>query len=331
MPPDIPERYSPKQIPGESVRDRRLGSGGGKSQTPGARGEILQKPVLSAGQQLHPGLYLTATPIGNAADITLRALNILRDCDAIVAEDTRVTSRLLSLHGIARPLLVYNDHNAASMRGKLLARLGQGARLALVSDAGTPLVSDPGYKLVREALEQGIRVVPVPGPSAALAALVASGLPTDRFLFAGFLPSKAGERRSELAALRGIPSTLVIFESAQRLAASLADMAEIFGPRQAAVARELTKLHEEVRRGTLDELARAYAGAPPKGEVVVVIAPPSVTAPDQTRVDALLHQALPFMPVKAAAALVADATGASRTAAYERALLLKRDPDEPEA
>ena len=330
MPPDIPERYSPEQLSGESVPDRRLGSGGGKSQTPREGAEILQNPVVSAAE-LAPGLYVTATPIGNAADVTLRALRVLRDCDAIVAEDTRVTSRLLSLHGIVRPLLVYNDHNAASMRGKLLARLGQGARLALVSDAGTPLVSDPGFKLVREALERGISVVPVPGASAVLSALVASGLPTDRFLFAGFLSPKTGERRGELAALRGVPATLVIFESAQRLPASLADMAEILGPRQAAIARELTKLHEEVRRGTLDELARSYSEGPPKGEVVVVVAPPSETGPDQTRIGALLRQALPFMPVKAAAALVAEATGVSRTAAYDRALLIKRDTDEPEA
>jgi 16S rRNA (cytidine1402-2'-O)-methyltransferase len=300
--------------------------------------EFGRDPLLAtsklAASKLASGLYVTATPIGNAADVTLRALKILQDCDAIVAEDTRVTSRLLSLHGIVRPLLVYNDHNAASMRGKLLARLREGARLALVSDAGTPLVSDPGFKLVREALAEGICVIPVPGASAVLAALVASGLPTDRFLFAGFLPAKTGERRSELTALREVPSTLVFFESSQRLSASLTDMAEIFGPRPAAVARELTKMHEEVRRAPLDELAQSYADGPPKGEIVVVIAPPLVTAPDQGRIDTLLRQALPFMPVKAAAALVAEATGVSRGDAYERALLLKQRPgpgDEPEA
>ena len=201
------------------------------------------------------GLYVTATPIGNAADISLRALNVLKHCDAIVAEDTRVTAKLLALYGISRPLLVYNDHNANAMRPKLLARLREGAKLALVSDAGTPLISDPGHKLVREAREQGSSVFPVPGASAVLAALTASGLPSDRFLFAGFLPAKAGERRTRLAELKTVPATLIFFESAQRLAQSLADMADLFGPREAAVARELTKLYEEVRSGTLPEIA----------------------------------------------------------------------------
>jgi 16S rRNA (cytidine1402-2'-O)-methyltransferase len=287
----------------------------------------MADPVLA------PGLYLTATPIGNAADITLRALNVLRNCDCIVAEDTRVTSRLLALYGISRPLLVYNDHNAASMRPKLLQRLQQGARLALVSDAGTPLVSDPGHKLVRAARETGLPVFPVPGASAALAALTASGLPSDRFFFVGFLPPKSGERRTALSALMAVPGTLIFFESAPRLAGSLKDMADILGPREGAIARELTKLHEEFRRGTLDELAAHYAGALPKGEIVVVIGPPSAEGPaDSTQIDALLVQALPFMPVKAAASLVAEATGSSRRDVYIRALALKgesgsnRDP-----
>jgi 16S rRNA (cytidine1402-2'-O)-methyltransferase len=275
---------------------------------------------------LSPGLYLTATPIGNAADITLRALNVLRNCDCIVAEDTRVTSRLLALYGISRPLLVYNDHNAGSMRPKLLERLRQGARLALVSDAGTPLVSDPGHKLVRAAREEGLPVFPVPGASAALAALTASGLPSDRFFFVGFLPPKSGERRSALSALMAVPGTLIFFESAPRLAASLKDMADILGPREGAIARELTKLHEEVRRGALDELAAYYAGAPPRGEIVILAGPPPAEAPaNSAQIDALLVQALPFMPVKAAASLVADATGSSRRDVYVRALALKGD------
>ena len=321
-----PERSSSAKSFEESVEEPRLGSSGGKSHPSDAGVPIGQKPVL-------PGLYLTATPIGNAADITLRALTILANCDAIVAEDTRVTSRLLSVHGIVRPLLVYNDHNAASMRPKLLQRLRGGARLALVSDAGTPLVSDPGYKLVRDALEEGIPVFPVPGASAVLAALISSGLPTDRFLFAGFLPQKGGERRAGLADLREIPATLVFFESAQRLAASLTDMAEILGSRPAAVAREITKLYEEVRRGTLDQLAGHYAGTPPKGEIVVVVGPPEGEGtPDESHIDHLLKQALPFMPVKAAAALIAEATGASRNAVYRRALLLNfADDDGAEA
>jgi 16S rRNA (cytidine1402-2'-O)-methyltransferase len=271
-----------------------------------------------------PGLYVTATPIGNAADITLRALNVLKHCDAIVAEDTRVTSRLLALHGISRPLLVYNDHNAASMRPKLLERLRAGARLALVSDAGTPLVSDPGHKLVREALAEGLPVFPIPGPSAVLAGLVSAGLPTDRFFFAGFLPAKPGERRSGLESLKAIPATLVFFESAQRLGESLAEMAAIFGPRNAAVARELTKLHEEVRRGRLPELAAHYAAATARGEIVLLVGPPAEgEAPDSARIDALLTQALAFMPVKPAASLIADATGAGRRTVYARALVLK--------
>ncbi len=267
---------------------------------------------------------MVATPIGNAADISLRALGILRGCEAIVAEDTRVTAKLLALHGLSRPMLAYNDHNAARERPKLLARLERGAALALVSDAGTPLISDPGHKLVREARAAGVAVYAVPGASALLASLSIAGLPTDRFFFAGFLPAKSGERRTALEKLREIGATLVFFEAPQRLKDSLADMAEIFGAREAAVARELTKLHEEVRRGTLPELAAHYALAPPKGEITLVIAPPLPAEPANTaRVDALLALALPYMPVKAAAALVAEATGRARREVYSRALALK--------
>ena len=295
-------------------------------------GKSRSRPAFSQNQAhtaiLAPGLYVTATPIGNASDITLRALSVLEHCDAIVVEDTRVTSRLLSLYGISRPLLVYNDHNAASMRPKLLGRLREGARLALVSDAGTPLVSDPGHKLVREAREVGLPVFPVPGASAVLAGLTAAGLPSDRFFFAGFLPAKSGERRSRLESLRTVPATLIFYESAPRLAESLAEMANVLGPREAAVARELTKLHEEVRRGTLSELADFYAATPSRGEIVVLIGPPAEDeAPDLARIDALLIQALPFMPVKAAAGLVADATGSAKRAVYERALALKKEGD----
>jgi 16S rRNA (cytidine1402-2'-O)-methyltransferase len=211
------------------------------------------------------------------------------------------------------------------MRPKLLQRLKTGGRLALVSDAGTPLISDPGHKLVRDARAAGIAVYPIPGPSAAIAALSAAGLPTDRFLFAGFLPSKAGERRTALSGLRSMRATLIFYESPNRLADSLSDMADVFGVREAAVGRELTKLHEEIREGTLDALAAAYKDIEaPKGEVTLVIAPPLPdSGVDETHVDALLTQALPFMPVKAAAALVAEATGASRHIVYERALGLK--------
>jgi 16S rRNA (cytidine1402-2'-O)-methyltransferase len=268
------------------------------------------------------GLYVTATPIGNARDITLRALDVLAHCDVIAAEDTRVSAKLLAIHGISRPLVSYNDHNAREMRPRLLARLANGERVALISDAGTPTVSDPGMKLVREARAAGYAVYPVPGSSAVLAALAAAGLPTDRFLFAGFLPPKSGERRTALGELKGVPSTLVFFESPQRLSNSLADMAEVLGDREAAVARELTKLHEEVRTGSLAALAAAY-DEPPKGEITIVVAPPADAAPDTAKAESLLRQALPFMPVKSAANLVAEATGASRREVYDMALSLK--------
>ena len=273
---------------------------------------------------LAAGLYILATPIGNARDISLRALETLKGCDVIAAEDTRVTAKLLAIHGISKPLIAYNDHNGAEMRPKILARLEQGQAVVLVSDAGTPLVSDPGYKLVRAAIGAGLPVIALPGPSAVLTGLTLSGLPSDRFLFAGFLPAKAGERKSLLEELKGIRATLIFFESAQRLAESLAAMAEVLGERQAAMARELTKLHEEVRRGSLRELAAHYEkqGAP-KGEVTLVVAPPAETAPDSAKIDAALQSALAFMPVKAAAELIAGLTGGSRKQIYARALELK--------
>jgi 16S rRNA (cytidine1402-2'-O)-methyltransferase len=273
---------------------------------------------------LEPGLYVTATPIGNARDITLRALSVLANCDVIAAEDTRVTAKLLAIHGISKPLSAYNDHNAARERPRLLARLRAGARVALVSDAGTPLVSDPGYKLVRDALAAEISVDVLPGASAPLAALVLSGLPTDRFLFAGFLPPRSGERQSALADLRSAPASLVFFESPRRLSESLRDMAQILGVRNAAVGRELTKLHQEVKRGNLFELATAYAGAePPRGEVTIIVGPPLDAEPDRARVESLLKKALAFMPVRAAADLVAEAMDVPRRGVYEQALELK--------
>lgn len=276
---------------------------------------------------LAPGLYVTATPIGNAADITIRALSVLRDCDAIVAEDTRVTAKLLAIHGVTKPLFAYNDHNAARERPRILARLKQGERIVLVSDAGTPLVSDPGYKLVRDALALGISVDALPGPSALLVALVLSGLPSSRFLFAGFLPARSGERRNALAELKSIPATLIFFESPQRLSESLADMAEVLGAREAAVGRELTKFHQEVKRGAIKALASEF-GSPPKGEVTIVVGPPPSLEPDASRIDSLLTKALAFMPVRAAADLVAEAVEAPRRSIYERALELKTQDDE---
>ena len=270
------------------------------------------------------GLYILATPIGNARDISLRALETLKACDVIAAEDTRVTAKLLAIHGISRPLIPYNDHNGAQMRPKILARLEQGQRVVLVSDAGTPLVSDPGYKLAREAIAAGLPVQALPGPSAVLAGLTLSGLPSDRFLFAGFLPSKAGERNSLLEELKPLRATLIFFESAQRLAESLAALADVLGDRPAAMARELTKLHEEVRRGTLRELAAHFESqGAPKGEVTLVVGPPLDTAPDNAKIDAAVKASLVFMPVKAAAELIAGLTDGSRKQIYARALELK--------
>ncbi len=274
-----------------------------------------------------PGLYIVATPIGNLRDITLRALDILAGVDLIVCEDTRVTGKLLKAHGISTPMAGYHDHNAERVRPGLLARLGQGGAMALVSDAGTPLISDPGYKLVRACAGDGLEVFALPGPSAALAALVVSGLPSDRVTFAGFPPARRGARRRLFETFVRVPGTLVFFESARRLASSLADMASVLGPRHAAVARELTKLHEEVRRGSLDELAAHYqAAGPPKGEVVVVVGGPETDEAaerlDQAALDGKLSAALAEMSVRDAAAAIAAETGLGRRTVYERALAL---------
>lgn len=279
-------------------------------------------------ETLAPGLYITATPIGNAADVTLRALNVLRKCDAIVAEDTRVTARLLARHGISRPLLIYNEHNASTVEARLLRRLRSGERLALVGDAGTPLISDPGLRLVKAARDEGLPVFPVPGPSAVIAALSAAGIPAVPFHFAGFLSPRHGERRTALKALRALEATLVFFESPQRLCESLSDMTELLGDRDACVAREITKLHEEMRRGSLQQLQLHYSGNPPRGEVVIIVAPGEEEGPDPVLIDSLLRQALPFMPVKAAASLIAEATRAGRRVVYDRALTLGGKGDE---
>jgi 16S rRNA (cytidine1402-2'-O)-methyltransferase len=274
--------------------------------------------------KLPAGLYVLATPIGNARDISLRALDTLRGCDLIAAEDTRVTSKLLAIHGVSKPLMAYNDHNAARERPKILARLERGEAVVLVSDAGTPLVSDPGYKLVREVIAIGAPVIALPGPSAVLAGLTLAGLPSDRFLFAGFLPNRQGERKSILEELKGVQATLIFFESAQRLSESLAAMAEVLGDRPAVMARELTKLHEEVRRGLLSQLAAHYEKAgPPKGEVTLLVGPPPEAVADMAKIDAALKAALPFMPVKAAAEMIAGLTDGSRKEIYARALELK--------
>jgi 16S rRNA (cytidine1402-2'-O)-methyltransferase len=278
-------------------------------------------------EPIAPGLHVVATPIGNLADITLRALATLAAADAVIAEDTRVTRTLLAHYGVATPLIAYHEHNASVVRPHLLARLAEGAALALVSDAGTPLISDPGYKLVTEAVAQGVPVVSAPGPSAVLAALVVAALPTDRFYFEGFLPPRSAARRARLDMLASIPATLVFFESARRLSETLVDLAEVLGPRPAAVARELTKLYETTRRGPLDQLAEEFGReAPPKGEIVVLVGPP---APEpevsEEQIDALLTAALETQSVRDAASAVAAETGASRRLVYARALALSAE------
>jgi 16S rRNA (cytidine1402-2'-O)-methyltransferase len=280
--------------------------------------------IQAEAEPIAAGLHVVATPIGNLRDITLRAIATLAAADAVIAEDTRVSHHLLAHYGVTTPLVAYHEHNAAVMRPHLLARLAEGAALALISDAGTPLVSDPGYKLVAEALAAGIAVTSAPGPSAVLAALVVAGLPTDRFFFEGFLPPKSAARRARINELALVPATLVFFESPRRLAETLADLAAELGDRPAAVARELTKMFETTRRGSLAELAALFGGEPtPKGEIVVIVGPPRVAAPVAgEELDLLLRRALESLSVKDAAAAISAQTGAPRRLVYARALTL---------
>ncbi len=279
-----------------------------------------------------PGLYLVATPIGNLGDVTLRALEILAGVDAVACEDTRVTHKLFDRYGLATPLIAYHDHNAAEARPKLLARLAAGEAVALVSDAGTPLISDPGFKLVREAQAAGHAVTAVPGASAVMAAVASAGLPTDRFFFEGFLPPREQARRTRLAELSAVPATLVLFETGPRIAAMLHDAAAVLGDREAAVCRELTKLHEEVRRSDLAALATAYAhGAETRGEFVVVVGPPAAAEPVKAEdIDALLRRALTTDSLKNAVEAVVAATGHKRRLVYQRALALARNDGDGE-
>jgi len=293
-----------------------------------AKGRYVLKGQSLLAPALPPGLHLVATPIGNLRDITLRALEVLAAADLIACEDSRVSRKLLDHYGITTPLTPYHDHNAAATRPKLLARLAAGAAVALVSDAGTPLISDPGFKLAREAREAGHAVTALPGPSAALAALAVCGLPTDRFFFEGFLPPKQGQRRARITELARVPATLVLFETGPRIAAALADLTAGLGPREAAVCRELTKLHEEVRRGGLETLARHYAAAdPPRGEIVVVLAPPAAgeDSANAADVETLLRQALGRLSVKEAVSEIATVTGRPRREVYRRALALAQE------
>ena len=293
-------------------------------------------PASKPQEGAEPGLWLVATPIGNLEDISRRALAVLATVDRVACEDTRRTGRLLARHGIKARLASYHEHNAARVRPSLIRALQSGGSVALVSDAGTPLISDPGYKLVRAALDAGVRVTGCPGPSAPLLALILSGLPPDRFYFGGFLPHRKGPRRQALAALRPLDATLVFLESPHRLAAALKDIATTFGPRPAAVARELTKLHEELRRGTLDELAGHYAGAgAPKGEVVIVVGgernATEQSALSDAEIDKRLDALLADGTVRDAAAALSAETGLPRRMLYARALARAGDgcPSDP--
>ena len=273
-------------------------------------------------EPLPPGLYIVATPIGNLGDVTKRASEVLSRCDAIACEDTRVTAKLLRHLGIAKPLWRYDDHASERDRARLLESMRDQA-VVLVSDAGTPLVSDPGYRLVREARAAGLAVTSLPGPCAPVMALTLSGLPSDRFLFAGFLPPKDKARTDVLAELAPVRTTLVFFETAPRLTKSLAAIGEVLPGREVAVARELTKLYEECRSGSAAELIAHYDAHPPKGEIVLLVGPPVERAASEVDVDALLRAALETEKASQAAAQVAKATGLDRKALYARALELK--------
>jgi 16S rRNA (cytidine1402-2'-O)-methyltransferase len=265
------------------------------------------------------GLYIVATPIGNLGDITLRALETLKDCDVIACEDTRVSRKLLSAYSIDKPLISYHDHNADQMRPLILDKIASGQAVALISDAGTPLISDPGYKLVRQCYEANLPVTFLPGPSAVIAGLVLSGLPSDRFLFAGFADRKT---YPELAPLN---MTLIFFESAKRLEATLKDMLQRFSNREIAVVREITKLFEEVRRGSFEDLIQIYKEkGPPKGEVVLILSPPGAQQASEVDIDQLLGQALETHSIRDACTLVAGTLGLPRKQVYQRALELKK-------
>src|ERR1700756_2884895 len=282
--------------------------------------------VLPAAK-LEPGLYLVATPIGNLADITLRALETLAGVDVIACEDTRITRRLTERYAIAAELTPYHEHNAAVARPKLLQRLAQGEAVALVSDGGTPLISDPGFKLVREACAAGYAVTALPGPSSVLAALTVAGLPTDRFYFAGFLPPKQAARRTRLAELARIDATLVLFESGSRVQETVADLASLMASREAAICRELTKLHEEILRSSLAELAGRADQLETRGEFVLVIGPPDADAQVMSAdsLDELLRNALKHSSLKDAVAQAVEISGRPRREVYARALELAKD------
>lgn len=327
--PGAPESGEP-EAGAESGAEARLAGDSPQDELPEAeRGGARLFRVIP---DLAPGLYVVSTPIGNLRDITLRALDVLASADVVCAEDTRVAAKLLSAFGVSARLRPYHDHNGAHARPGLLNELQTGARIALISDAGTPLVSDPGFKLVREAAALGVAVYSIPGASAPLAALASSGLPTDRFTFAGFPPPRSSARRTFLKELAPIRGTLVFFEGPSRLVASLADMAEVLGDREGAVARELTKKFEETRRGSLKDLAAHYAEAgPPRGEIVVLVGPPGDAAEAGAgALDAAILAADSSRPMKEVAAEIAAALGLGRRDVYERMLELKREAADEE-
>jgi 16S rRNA (cytidine1402-2'-O)-methyltransferase len=311
----------------------RIDSRAGRKEPRTGAGVFTAFGLAAEAEPLPAGLYVVATPIGNLRDVTFRALSVLAAAAAVLAEDTRITKRLLAHYGITTPLLTYNDHSSEAVRERMIHRLREGEALALVSDAGTPLVSDPGYRLVQAAIAAGLPVTPIPGPSAMLTALVVSGLPTDRFFFEGFLPAKSGARRTRLQAIAGIPGTLILYEAPHRLPEMLADAAEILGRRPAVVARELTKLFETVRRGDLPDLARQFAQeGPPKGEIVVLVGEGTAGTPGpeaDAALDARIEAALARHSIKDAAALVAAETGLPKRDVYARALALARAKDAP--
>jgi 16S rRNA (cytidine1402-2'-O)-methyltransferase len=293
---------------------------------PEARRDYMIGQARFEARRLEPALYLVATPIGNLGDITIRALETLSAADIIACEDTRVTRVLLDRYGIRARPTAYHEHNADEAGPKLIAAIEQGRSVALVSDAGTPLVSDPGYRLVETARQGGLRVVPIPGASAVLAALTGSGLPSDAFMFAGFLPVRDGQRRTRLEELRGVPATMLFFESPRRLAATLSAMADVLGDRPAVVARELTKAFEEFRGGSLAELTDHYeeAGAP-KGEIVICVGPPREAAVDAADTDRLLVTLAQELGASRAAGEAARMTGLKKSDLYRRLLELRDD------
>jgi 16S rRNA (cytidine1402-2'-O)-methyltransferase len=293
----------------------------GQGRTSERAAEVLAR---LAAEPLPPGLYVVATPIGNLADITLRALAVLDRADVIYCEDTRHSRTLLAHYAISRPLRAYHEHNAERERPHILSELAEGKRIALISDAGTPLISDPGYKLVRSAIADGHAVTSLPGASAVLTALAAAGLATDTFLFAGFLPPRQGARRSRLAELKPTPATLVFFEAPSRLAESIVDIASVLGDRDMVIARELTKLHEELRRGSPSQLAQWAEASAPRGEMVILVGPPTLVEVTDETILSSLRPLLAEQSLRDAARAVAEDLGVAKARVYDLGLGLKR-------